>query len=87
VSRVPVSVARAAPADLPAGWVALQTRGCPCCTGRVEMQVTLARLIRTQRPNGVVVVLPDASHLPALRKALSEWPLSESVELAGAEAR
>jgi hypothetical protein len=51
------------------------------------MQVTLARLIRTQRPNGVVVVLPDASHLPALRKALSEWPLSESVELAGAEAR
>jgi hypothetical protein len=86
VSRVPVSVARTAPADLPAGWVALRTRGCPCCTGRIEMQVALARLIRTKRPSGVVLVMPEASHLPALRRALSEWPLSESVELAGAEA-
>jgi hypothetical protein len=83
VSRVPVKVAHAPGADLPPGWVALKTRSCPCCTGRVEMQVALARLIREQRPRGVVIELADASHLASLRRALSEWPLSESVEFAG----
>ena len=81
--RVPVRVAHTPHAGVPRGWVALKTKGCPCCIGRVEMQVALARLIREQRPRGVVIELADASHLPALRRALSEWPLSESVELAG----
>ena len=84
MTRVPVRVAQAPLAELPPGWVALKTRGCPCCTARVEMQVTLARLIREQAPGGVVIELPDASHLPALRRALAEWPLSQSVEFAGA---
>lgn len=82
MSRVPVKVALAPPAELPAGWMRLSTRGCPCCTARVEMQVALARLVREQRPRGVVIELADASHLPALRRALAEWPLCESVELA-----
>jgi G3E family GTPase len=82
VSRVPVRVAQPPLAGLPAGWVRLKTRGCPCCTARVEMQVALARLIREQRPRGVVIELAEASHLPALRRALAEWPLAESVELA-----
>jgi hypothetical protein len=48
------------------------------------MQVELARVIRNARPRGVVIELADPAHLPALRKALGEWPLSEKVELAGA---
>lgn len=82
MSRVPVRVVQAPGAELPAGWARLKTRGCPCCTARVEMQVALARLIRAQRPRGVAIEIADASHLPALRRALREWPLSESVELA-----
>lgn len=83
MSRVPVVVAPPR-AGLPAGWVRLATRGCPCCSGRVEMQVALARLIRERRPRGVVIELADASHLSALRRALAEWPLADSVELVGA---
>lgn len=82
MSRVPVKVALSPPAALPAGWVLLRTRGCPCCTARVEMQVALARLIREQRPRGVMLELADAGHLGALRRALAEWPLAESVEFA-----
>jgi hypothetical protein len=48
------------------------------------MQVALVRLIRERTPRGIVIELPDASHLPALRRALGEWPLSQSVELASA---
>lgn len=81
MSRVPVRVVRAPDDELPAGWARLQTRGCPCCTGRIEMQVALVRLIRAQRPRGVAIELADASHLPALERALREWPLSESVQL------
>ena len=83
MSRVPVRVAQVPPADLPLGWVVLKTRGCPCCTARVEMQVALVRLIRERTPRGIVIELPDASHLPALQRALGEWPLSQSVELTG----
>jgi hypothetical protein len=46
------------------------------------MQVALARLVREQRPRGVLIELADAGHLPALQRALREWPLSGSVELA-----
>lgn len=84
MNRVPVRVTHAPPAELPAGWVHLKPRACPCCTGRVEMQVVLARLLREQRPRGVVIEIADASHLPALRRALGERPLCESVALAGA---
>lgn len=82
MSRVPVVVAGTAPAELPAGWARLKTRGCPCCTGRVEMQVALARLIRERRPRGVVIELADASHLATLHRALAERPLADHVRLA-----
>jgi G3E family GTPase len=77
-------VAQAPLGELAPGWVVLKTRGCPCCTARVEMQVALVRLIRERSPRGIVIELPDASHLPALQRALGEWPLSRSVELSGA---
>jgi hypothetical protein len=47
--------------------------------GRIELQVELVRAIREQTPRGVLIALPDASHVPALRRALGEWPLAEYV--------
>jgi hypothetical protein len=45
------------------------------------MQIELARLIREVRPRGVVIELADPDHLPALYRALGEWPLSDYVAL------
>jgi len=78
VNRVPVRVENGPP---PKGWIALRTRACPCCVGRVELQVELARLIRAQRPQGVQIELPDASHRPALLRALAELPLAQYVRV------
>lgn len=51
--------------------------GCPCCTGRVALQVVLARLVRAQRPARIYLELPDASHAPQLAAVLDQWPLSQ----------
>lgn len=67
------------------GWAVLALAGCPCCTARVELQVALVRLLRAQRPAGVLLVVPDREHLPALARALRERPLADYVELAGKE--
>jgi hypothetical protein len=45
------------------------------------MQIALARLVREERPRGVLIELADARHAPALRRALAEWPLSDYVTL------
>lgn len=65
------------------GWVLLALAGCPCCTARVELQVALVRLLRAQRPAGVLLVVRDRDHIPALARALRERPLADSVELVG----
>lgn len=84
MSRVPVRVVAGPRSEAPPGWVALRPSACPCCVGRVAMQVELARVIREQRPRGVVIELADPAHAPAMCRALSEWPLAEEVELTGA---
>lgn len=61
------------------GWRAFAPRGCPCCTGRVETQVGLARLLREAAPDRVLLELPDPQHLAALARALREWPLARYV--------
>jgi hypothetical protein len=81
VNRVPVKVLAGPLPEPPAGWVALRPRNCPCCVGRVELQVELTRLIRERRPQGVLIELADAGHQPALRRALAEWPLAQYVRL------
>jgi hypothetical protein len=43
------------------------------------MQVDLVRLVREDRPRGVLIELPDAVHRHALRRTLGEWPLSDYV--------
>jgi hypothetical protein len=84
VNRIPVRVVAGARSETPPGWVALRPTACPCCVGRVALQVELVRVIREQQPRGVVIEVPDPAHVPTLRRALSEWPLSEQVVLADA---
>jgi G3E family GTPase len=81
VNRIPVRVVAGPLPEPRAGWVALKPHNCPCCVGRVELQVELARVIREQRPQGVLIELADASHQPALLRALAEWPLAQYVRL------
>jgi hypothetical protein len=44
------------------------------------MQVEMARLLRTRRPERVLVELPDPAHDVTLVRALAEWPLVQYVE-------
>jgi hypothetical protein len=93
VKRIPVHVVTGAPgsgmnamvARLLAereAWAALAPRACPCCVGRVELQVTLARLLRDRRADRILVVLVDREHLKMLERVLAEWPLGQYVAAA-----
>ena len=55
--------------------------GCPCCTGKVVLQITLARALRATRAGRAFVGLCDAAHLEGLERALSESPLDLSLEI------
>lgn len=61
------------------GWAVLELRSCPCCTGRVELQVRLARLLRERQPTRVLIGFVEPSHRRALERALTSWPLSQYV--------
>ena len=52
---------------------------CPCCTGKVVLQVTLARALRATGACRVFVELGDAGHLAGLQRALTESPLGLSL--------
>ena len=60
-------------------WAVLELLSCPCCTGRAEIQVRLARLLREQRPARVLVGFVDSSHGAALARVLANWPLAQYV--------
>lgn len=80
MSRVPVRIAPVG-AAAPGGWAVLRPGACPCCVGRAQLPVELARLIRHERPPGVQIELADPAHEPALRRALGERPLADYVAL------
>ncbi len=90
MKRVPVHVVTGAPGPGKSAlmarltkerseWAALSPRACPCCVGRVELQVMLARVLREQRPERILVELTDADHLRALERVLAEWPLGQYI--------
>lgn len=62
-------------------WAALTPRACPCCLGRVETQVLLARLLRERRPKHVLLELGDVQHLTPLQRVLEESPLAQYVQV------
>jgi len=80
VNKTPVRLVTTA-VEAPGGWVVLRPGACPCCVGRVQLQVELARVMREQRPSGVQIEMRDPEHLPAMRRALAQWPLSDYLEL------
>jgi G3E family GTPase len=53
--------------------------GCPCCTGKVVLQVSLARALRETRATRALVELADPQHAQTLEKLLGELPFSLSV--------
>ncbi len=59
------------------GWAVLELQSCPCCAGRAELQVRLARLLREQRPARVLVGYVEPAHEAAFERALAEWPLAQ----------
>jgi len=80
VSKTPVRLV-AASVEAPRGWAVLRPQACPCCVGRVQLQVELARLIREQQPSGVQIEMRNTEHLPAMRRVLAERPLSDYLEV------
>jgi hypothetical protein len=56
--------------------------GCPCCTGKVVLQVSLARGLRESRARRAFVEVGDPEHALSLEKLLGELPLSLSVTCA-----
>jgi hypothetical protein len=53
--------------------------GCPCCIGRVVLQITLARALRESRAVRAFVELADQEHATGLERVLGESPLGLSV--------
>jgi len=60
-------------------WAVLELLTCPCCTGRAELQVRLARLIRERRPTRVLIGFCASGHRAALDRVLASWPLAQYV--------
>lgn len=41
--------------------------GCPCCAGQLPLRVALARLVRSVRPQCLLLLTADAAHADRLR--------------------
>lgn len=57
--------------------------GCPCCTGRVALEISLARHVRAYRPERIYIEVPDPSHGKELAAVLAREPLSRYLKDAG----
>jgi hypothetical protein len=66
------------PAGAPPNVKALSA-GCPCCIGKVVLQVTLARALRASRAVRAFVEVADTAHAISLHRVLDENPLGLSV--------
>lgn len=60
-------------------WAVLELQSCPCCAGRIELQIRLARLLREHGPQRVLIGYVDPSHQAALERVLTSWPLAQYV--------
>lgn len=70
------------PAAGPGGKRHILAAGCPCCVGALPLRVTLARLLRLERPEAVVLTVSDPQHRAALVDLFSAPPWSERIVLA-----
>ena len=56
--------------------------GCPCCTGKIVLQVTLARALRETRAVRAFVAVGDSTHLAGVTRALRGRPMGHSAATA-----
>lgn len=62
----------ALPPAVPANARVEAIAGCLCCIGRVALGVTLTRLLRSERPTHLLLVLASDEHLDRVRRMLGE---------------
>ena len=48
---------------------------CPCCLGQLPLRVALVRLVRTLRPQAVLLVLSGGEHAGRVRALLADGSL------------
>jgi len=66
------------PVDVP------QTRlgaGCVCCLGQVPLRVGVTRMVRSVRPDSVLLVLSHGEHLARVRALLTDGSLGVRFDL------
>jgi len=61
----------------------LFSAGCPCCTGKVVLQVSLVRALRETRAVRAFVEVAGPEHALMLERSLGEMPFSLSVACEG----
>jgi hypothetical protein len=57
--------------------------GCPCCTGRVALEISLARHVRERRPERIYIEIAEPLHAAQLAAVLAREPLCRYLEDAG----
>lgn len=55
--------------------------GCVCCVGQVPLRVALGRMVRTHRPDEMLLLLASAHHLPRVRTLLADGSLGVRFDL------
>jgi hypothetical protein len=55
--------------------------GCVCCVGAVPLRATLMRIVRSHRPDELLVLLTAAEHLHRVRRLLCELRLGRPIQL------
>ena len=53
--------------------------GCPCCTGKLMLQISLAKALRARPAVRAFVEVADPAHAGMLEKALCEAPLDRAL--------
>jgi hypothetical protein len=48
---------------------------CPCCLGQLPMRVAIVRLVRSQRPDAVLLLLSASGHAGRVRALLADGSL------------
>lgn len=65
-----------APLEAPDGVaLACLAPGCVCCVGQVPLRVTLTRIVRTHRPDDLLLLLATPHHVPRVRALLADGSL------------
>jgi hypothetical protein len=51
------------------------TAGCPCCMGQLPLRVTLVRLVRSLRPQALLLLLAAEGHVARVKALLADGSL------------